>query len=344
MTVQEGGSSSRDPRSRHGEQPQAGYDSGDEFGEQLIQLEDFRAGFPKPLPKKPVRMLPIITNSRLEVWTRCRDLTLQICLDEKLSFREIGVYMLQGARDQTPRTTLQIVVDDDHQHDLWRTVLILISIMLQEEVATDIAVLIACAKVPDPKFIFAVEYGHPLVQLWPNKLLRPVVAILYNHRLDFGAIEVFHYGTRPETAVPTILITVEDEYANRRAWDMARMDITNLCHAEGWELPLVLKEGNCSFAKDQMFTPTQGVANKVYSKVVHMGSSIGIETKGSGTVGGFLKITNRQTGALVKVVGLTNYHVVRPSIKDWPASKSWKSLKVGSLAIKSSLNSYHYRL
>lgn len=344
MNVQAGASSSRDPRSWQGGQPQAGYDSGDEFGGQLIQLEDFRAGFPKPLPKKPVRMLPIATNPRLEVWTRCRDLTLLICRDEKLSFREIGVYMLQGARDETPRTTLQIVVDDNHQHDLWRTVLNLIFLMLQEEVATDLAALIACAKVPDPKFIFAVEYGHPLVQLWPNKLLHPVVKLLHNYRLDFGAVEVFHYGTRPETAVPTILITVEDEYADRRAWDMARKEITDLCHSEGCELPLVLKEGNCSFAKDQMLIPTGGVANKVYSKLIHMGSSIGIEKKGSGTVGGYLRLINRQTGGLISIAGLTNYHVIRPSAKDWPAGKSQKSLNTGSLAIDSSLNSYHYSL
>jgi hypothetical protein len=51
-----------------------------------------------------------------------------------------------------------------------------------------------------------------------------------------------------------------------------------------------------------------------------MGTSIGVEPKGAGTMGGYVKLRDSGTGATF-VYGLTTYHVVRGSNDKWPARK-----------------------
>lgn len=224
--------------------------------------------------------------------------------------------------------TISIWVRDNSQKHLWKSALVLIFRILRAEGALDMHVLLSSYDLPEEKYIFPIELDDPLVTLWPKKLLDLVVSILDSYQLDFGAIEVFRYGHNNQDACPTILITVEDENEEGKeaTWQKACTDISNHCQSEGADLPVALRE-YVSGRKEHDETPTGGIVGRVYNPLVSMGTSIGVEPKGAGTLGGYLELKDRKTGA-IKLVGLTTYQVVRGSDKDWPAGKSCPSSSV----------------
>ena len=69
------------------------------------------------------------------------------------------------------------------------------------------------------------------------------------------------------------------------------------------------------FNEDALETPQ----NQLYKKHIDSGWSIGVEKRGSGTLGGFVKLRDPQTGR-AEIYGLTNYNVIRPPTKDFEAA------------------------
>lgn len=294
--------------------------SSDEHDGPDIRIEEFRCGFPKPLPKN-LRIVEFALHQRNQVWGRCVDKTIPICHELGLNFQVVGVHMhVRGPKDAQRTPTLHICVHDESVQPSWKPTLIRISHMLRAEGALDLHVLIRCNKIPQ-RYIFAIEFDHPLVQLWPKKLLNPVVSIIESYRLDFGAVEVFRYGPKLENAPPTILITVkdEDDEEEETTWERARSDITRYCQSEGADLSVVFQEHMIADTRPKL-TATVGAVGRVYDQPIPMGTSIGVEQMGTGTLGGYLQLKDRDTGS-VKVVGLTTYQTVRGSDKKWPAGK-----------------------
>lgn len=320
-------SSARDRDSLRRTHPLVGEESSDELDGPIVQIEEFRGGFPKPLPRNPIRLQAVGSHGRTALWQNCKDNVVELCEEMEIDIAEIGVYMLQGAKNTFPAPTIQIIVFDNQQRPQWNSILVLTWHILRNKGALDLNVLIKCDIISDAH-IFPIEFDNPLVTLWPKKLLGSVISIIDSYRLDFGALEVFKYGTELGKSTPTILITVEDEDENRSTWSKAQTEITNLCRSEGYDLPVVLKEGCCTFAKLQTHTATRGIENAVYSHQVYMGHSIAVESEGAGTLGGYLRLQDRTTGR-VQIVGLVNYHVVRGSSQDWPTGKSCSSFDIG---------------
>lgn len=297
--------------------------SSDERNGPMIQMEDFRCGFPKPLPKPPVRAAAVEDSFRVPVWRDCVQLTVSICRELGLQLREVGIYNLVGKKHTLPAPTIVVIVPDDNQDDLWRSTLIYIFRMLQAQGALDLHAMIRCSNLPEKKFVFAVEANHPLVPVWPKKLLPQVLTMIRSHQLQFSAVEVFHHGTTLEASQPTVFITVKDEDEDQEVWEEMRFRIAQLCQSEGYKLAVELREASGTLTRSEK-NSTGEIVNRVYNMTSTMGSSIGVEPKGAGTLGGYLSLKDPKNGAII-VAGLTNYHVVRGSRKDWPARKSYFS-------------------
>lgn len=300
-------------------------DSSEEYDGPDIRMEEFRCGFPNPLPKKP-RTVEFNLDQRNPVWARCIPKARAICHEVGLNIQVINVLMLvRGPEDAQRTSTLHICVHDESIQPSWKPTLIRIFHMLRAERALDLHVLIRCNQIPE-RYIFPIEFDNPLVTLWPEKLLGPVISIIESYRLDFGAIEVFRFGTTRQDASPTILITIKDEDENDKekelTWQKARLDIKKHCQSEGAVLPVVLRGSLASrtWPNSDSANMVTGRSSRSYNQLVPMGHSIGVEPKGAGTLGGYLQLKDRSTGT-VKLVGLTTYQAVRGSDKNWPVSK-----------------------
>lgn len=151
-------------------------------------------------------------------------------------------------------------------------------------------------------------------------LLRPVLEIVKTLRLQYNAIEVFGYGPTREESHSAVMISTHDN--KQSAWNQARGLIGDLLESNGADLDVLIIESSVSLgiATPNMPTKTGGQPTCVYSEKVSMGSSIGVEKKGEGTFGGYLRLRDPNSD-LVMVVGLTNYHIIRGSSNDWPAGE-----------------------
>ena len=154
-----------------------------------IRIEEFRCGFPKPLPKNP-RIVEFDLDRHNQIWRRCIHKAAAVCDELGLHWREINVYMLlRGPKDARRTPTLHISVEDKSVQPSWMPTLIRIYHMLRAEGALFLHVLIRCNRTPD-NYIFPIEFDNQLVTLWPEKLLGPVISIIESHQLNFRAIEV----------------------------------------------------------------------------------------------------------------------------------------------------------
>lgn len=118
--------------SSHSPHHLANADSSDEYDGHIIQKEEFRIGFPLPLPRHPIIYTAVAYGPHIEVWRRCQQLTIGICKDVGLSVTEISVSMIQGAKESIPSPTIQIIAESENQRELWTSVLTLISRMLRD--------------------------------------------------------------------------------------------------------------------------------------------------------------------------------------------------------------------
>lgn len=261
----------------------------------------------------------LLRHEKSSIMERCRVGTEKVCRESRLDFEAVTIYMIQGVDYSTPAPTINILVEDTTQKGLWKSTLIRVSRLLKSEDALDLHVLISCSKLPVPKYIFAVEKAHPLVKLWPEKLLIPVIDILEGYKLKYSVVEVLRYGTRRDAASPTILVTVEDDHADRATWYNAELKITNLCRAHGQDLRVELREERSTLRRVAE-TATGRNPDIAYNEKVFMGGSVGVEKKAAGTMGGYLRLESVSTGES-KIIGITNYNVVRGSGNWWQAGK-----------------------
>lgn len=303
-------------------------ESSGEYDGPIVEIESFRGGFPKPLPQTPVQVSAVPLNrSRISAWTRCMNNALKICQEARLDLSEVNILMCKGTMSTQAVPTIFITVPSDRQKQDWKPILITIGYMLHAEGCLDLSVEITCAQSPQQNKIFPIKSDHYLVTFWPQNLLKPVIDILKNLELKFLAIEVYEYGPTKEDAQPTVLITTLDE--EQAGWNEARNSVHRWCLSRGVDMLVEIIQSNISgrITSYNTKTATGGTKCRVHVPQAPMGISIGVEPEGVGTLGGYLKLHDSKTGIL-KVAALTNYHVVRGSVKDWPAGEFSMSLLV----------------
>lgn len=171
-------------------------------------------------------------------------------------------------------------------------------------------------------FLFAVESTHQLVEMWPRSLLQSVLWLLRFHEFRFTAVEVFHRGPSYAKSRPTIVVTTHN--VDQKSNEKVKRSIKSYCLAKGASLEVVLEQGKIFGAKTEI-TRTGGIVGRVFTKAVNLGQSIGVEAKGEGTFGGYVKLRDPTT-AKATVYGMTNYHVVRGSDPHWPVCEFNESL------------------
>jgi hypothetical protein len=286
-----------------------------------IESEEFRCGFPKPLPPEPVRILPLIgKEEKIKAWIHCQRQAIRICKESDLAVKEVSVFMVRNPPESIASSPIILIfVENTAQKTLWKPVLTSIFFMLRAENSLDVGALIFCKEPrPDENMrVYPIESSHPLVDIWPKSLLKGVLWLLRWHELQFNAVEVFRLGTSYRESRPTILITTKSE--NQRSCQKVMDAIGKFCSAKGADLPILIQEGRIWGTRTSL-NSTGGTIGRVYTKNVPMGTSIGVESKGAGTMGGYVKLRNPGNGA-TSVYGLTNYHVVRGSNEQWLARK-----------------------
>ena len=275
------------------------------------RIERSRIGFPS-LPKLPIETFSIKASEKtLAAWRVCRDETQAIVTEEAMEWKEIGIYARKGAEDTEPSPTLLISLRGDLNLESAKSALVTIGHMLHERKIPDLRVEIADPGAYRIERIFHINHSHPLVKLWPRKLRAIVLDML--EYIKFSELGVYNYGFTAETAVPTITITVKNESYNIR--DELKTAIVKLCASHGVPGMRVAT----IYGEAKMYITHSGALEGYQSYVMrpNMGHSIGTDSVGAGTLGGYIVLVDHQNNTRPHVM-LTCWHVLRPDVKQLP--------------------------
>lgn len=276
-------------------------------------VEKSRIGFPQPLPKLPVQLMPIAGNKQqLATWKNCQDEVRSVLDEEPLDYTEIGVYMRKGARDVHASPTLLISLKSDLDLNPAKSALVTIGHMLHEKGVKNLRVEIVDPDADLEEGIYPINYGHPLVKLWPRKIKDLVLDILKN--VTFLELGVYRYGYTSQTAVPTITITVKDEkYSVREELKLAIVQVCASNGVPGMRVVVIIDEATMGCVLDG--EPGYLAGLQSYVKQPGMGYSIGVGSIDAGSLGGYIDLVDRQTN-LRRAAFLTCWHVLRPGDGD----------------------------
>ena len=163
---------------------------------------------------------------------------------------------------------------------------------------------------PNPNLnAFTVEADDPLVDLWPRSLKEPIYELMAD--MEWLELSARKWGSSRDTAKPTVLIIVEKNIEG--TWDDACRKISELCAASGLpHLQTVVEEEESMGPSDEEEAGL-GQGYRSHQEKVPMGYSIGVESRGSGTLGGYINLIDPTNPAKKTTVFLTTWQVVRPS-------------------------------
>ncbi|MCJ1454082.1 hypothetical protein MMC28_004432 [Mycoblastus sanguinarius] len=138
----------------------------------IAKQDEFRAGFPAPLPTLFVEMTSFRPDDPIRKrWEECQDYAKDICEDDELEYREISIWMIRGAGEITYHRTLIIALPDETRNDEWRQILITIGRMLWCQKSLDLHATIVGPHGFRGHQAFMVPSNHAIVKLWPGESL-----------------------------------------------------------------------------------------------------------------------------------------------------------------------------
>jgi len=272
--------------------------------------EKSRIGFPKPIPKLPIQIMPIVGDEhRLATWDSCKKEAASIANEESMDWGEIAVYLRKGAGEAHPSPTLLISLNSDLEQNSAKSALVTIGHMLHEKGVKDLRVEIADPEAYEEERIFPINDDHPLVQLWPRQVKHLVLDIL--EYVTFSELGVYNYGYSHQTAVPTITITVQDEtYSIREELKSAIIQVCASNGAPGMRVAMVFDEAKMGILTDA--NDDGYIAGlQSYTREPGMGHSIGVGSVDAGSLGGYLVLVDREKN-IRRPAFLTCWHVLRP--------------------------------
>jgi len=290
-------------------------DSGDSYHGPVLSSDFFRCTT-APLPSMRVQSLPVLPGSKIDLWASCRDETQKIVEAAGLDWKMINVIGRADVTRPQPWVSLVVLVSSTERKQDWQGVVISIHKMLHALDCLELSVEIQ-AEGPHheaPSRIYPIEPTHELVKVWSTILRDPIIRVL--DREDWQSLNAFRYGANA-SAEPVIIVTTTDMSSSH--WSGIIKEIEAICVSHGVpKLKATVIEGTLTGAFNDP-TPTLGHQQCVYNPRVNLGHSIGINPKGGGTLGGYIRLVDRTTNT-DEVMCLTNYHVIRPSDESWPAS------------------------
>ncbi|KAL9016675.1 MAG: hypothetical protein Q9185_006002 [Variospora sp. 1 TL-2023] len=239
------------------------------------------------LATEPVRLGAIAGHPKVEQWTSCRVEARSILDEAGLEWQSVGIFMEIDAAGRS-RPMMLIEVEDDRHAEIWKPTTISICQMLFVNGCLDLAVVISAPR-PPPCFCFAISSAHHLVRTWPLRFRVPFLESL-GSSTDWETVGVFEYGPSFKETTPTVVVTVpsihEQDYVSLERRLKSRLNQLNAPF-----LDVKILQGQMSVSNVNTPSPTHGYPRQTYTPQVPMGYSIGVEPKGSGTMGGYVRVT-----------------------------------------------------
>ena len=284
-------------------------------------IENSRVGFPQPLPRLPIQTTAVTTVSEEQqvIWKSCRDESHAIINEEGLEFKEIGIYMRRGTGESQPSPTLLITLRNEMNHDMAKSALVTIGHMLHEKDVRNLRVEIADPYAYRTENIYPINSDNCLVKLWPRKIRGLVLNLL--EFVTFSELSVYEYGFTAKTAVPTIMITVQDASYNVR--EDLKSAIVQVCAANGApNMRVAVIYEDVRMHEEDAFEIDEGYKQGFQALVQRpgMGHSIGIDDIAARTLGGYIILVDDENQSRTHAF-LTCWHVLRPFRKHAPPSK-----------------------
>ena len=282
----------------------------------IVKIAKFRASTASlpdfPTSISPISIIPISPGPKLAQWAACRDDISRLLKDEKFDFRSVSILNVKDTSGKPSRATIIIEVESIEQQSQWKEIIISSCYILHVKDCLELDVEIVAQ---DPKSewrVFAIPATHPLVATWPQ-LRAKIIDLLRNY--EWETLDVLLYGEIKSEAKPTIFITTKEKSKNN--WLEFQQQLETLSADIHVEIVEGQIEQIATGINDK--TPTSSDPNRTYQLKIDGGWSMGVEVRGTGTLGGYIKLCDRQTGA-AKTYGLTNYHVVRTLTPTFPAA------------------------
>ncbi|KAI4133871.1 MAG: hypothetical protein LQ341_006115, partial [Variospora aurantia] len=300
----------------------SGGSSTESYDGPVIKVDNFGSSTDY-LATEPVRLGAVADHPKVEQWTSCRVEARSILDEAGLEWQSLGVFMETDAAGRS-RPMILIEVEDNRHAEIWRPTTISICQILFVNGCLDLAVVISAPR-PPPCFCFAISSAHHLVQTWPLRFRVPFLESLESST-DWETVGVFEYGPSFKETAPTVVVTVpsihEQDYVSLERRLKSRL---NQLNAPLLDVKILQGEMGASNVND--FSPTKGSPRQTFTPKVPMGYSIGVEPKGSGTMGGYVRVT-RPDGT-TRICALTNYHVVRTLVPEWKEEWDIQGIKLG---------------
>lgn len=255
-------------------------------------------GVPGPLLPLPLDNIPIEPTSKLALDQEM----LRQEIRGQLSAHDIEWYSLNIVYRRLPgddstknRATAVVVAKRSGDSRQWINFLETVYGMLERLGFAELYVEIVDPIARFGKSSMPILVSDPLVSAWPV-LREKVLAILGDHAWNLLQVLLRGYAGDSVEMKPTIFLSVQDR--NAALWRGIKDHIREACQSLDVEIvqgTSIWQTGKKLFAAD--FVP-----------IVNGGSSMG-PPKGSGTLGGYLNLT--QPRQSLQTSGITNYHVVK---------------------------------
>lgn len=269
--------------------------------------DKYRMGAPGTLLPLPLENSPIVIEDALtRAWVHIRLEVIKLLQKREIEFQNMSI-VHRHLPNTTPDKvkTLLVTATASNSSDSWILFLddchTLLAVGLEVQ---DFKIEIIDPRAVLGKLIYPIGLGDDIIEIWP--LLRPRIHRELDGK-DWRAIQVMKMGYMiPEvTPAVTIILTVSNMFDLRWVENLKKIDeILQESPYVDLDLKLHLIQGSVNW---QIGRPTSIVPQQ-FQQEVSIGSSIGPDS-GSGTLGLYIK-TSSSSGAM-KILGLTNCHVIR---------------------------------
>ena len=265
----------------------------------------------EPLLRRPIQSLPVLPGPKLQEWAKCRDAIFRLLQSERFDIRSVTILNRRGFNSTETYPRVIIEAASIQERTRWTEIIISSWHVLHVQECLELGVEIVTQDPDWDMRVFAVGADHAVVDIWPN-IRDKVVAFLRPY--EWRALDMLLYGRTESKARPTIFITMEansDDF-----WLGLQAQIKDLVD----DIQVEIREGEIQQVTSKLNdeTPTRSSPHRTYVQKIHGGWSIGVDARGSGTLGGFIKLCDPRRGT-EEVYGMTNYHVVRPMVSTFPA-------------------------
>ena len=265
-----------------------------------VMCTDFYAST-KPGPQRPYCYRPIAKAEAAE-WSGLCSRIADLLTKWDFDFQSVDILKVQ-LTDGSFQPRLGVGVSSTKDRDRWIEIIRSLSKEISPHLGLDI-------ESPNPNSIFAIKSGHPFIKTWSG-LRDKVLQSLQGY--EWEAIDVFLYGATSQISEPTIFVTIDGQQSYRSS-ELRR----RVYKVVGSQCKVEIREGNVLCATRINDTnPTGSEPHQAYSRRVHGGWGIGVDNSSTGTLGGFVTLCDEHGDK--KVYGLTNYHVIRPKMPNFPA-------------------------